>query len=255
MSTFAKYAGYYDLMYRDKDYLGEVDFVSSLLKRHVPGCRTLCELGCGTGKHAALLAEMGYAVHGVDASVEMLEAAQARVASLPPETAGRLHFSAGDARTCRLGNTFDAVLALFHVVSYQVTNEDLISMFNSAAAHLKSGGVFIFDYWYGPAVLYEKPTVRVKRMESDAITVVRVAEPVLDVVQSRVDVNYRISVRDKATGATDELQETHRMRYLFTTEIELLARMSGFRLLDSFEWLTKKEPGSDTWGVCSVLVK
>ncbi len=255
MSVFAKYAGYYDLLYRDKDYAGEVDFVSSLLSRHAPGCTTICDLGCGTGKHAALLAEMGYAVHGIDLSAEMLEAAQARVASLPAESAGRLRFSAGDVRTRRLGDTFDAALALFHVVSYQVTNEDLLDMFKNVAAHLRSGGVFICDYWYGPAVLAETPTVRVKHMESDAIAVVRVASPVLNADQSFVDVNYRVSVRDKATGVTGELRETHRMRYLFDSDIEWLARRSGLRLLDSFEWLNGKKPGSDTWSVCSIFAK
>jgi SAM-dependent methyltransferase len=255
LSVFARYAGYYDLLYRDKDYLGEVDFVSSLLSQHVPGCRTICDLGCGTGKHAVLLAEMGYAVHGIDLSVEMLEIAQARVASLPAGSPGRLRFSAGDVRTCRLGSTFDAALALFHVVSYQATNEDLIGMFKNAAVHLREGGVFICDYWYGPAVLSETPTVRIKHMESDEIAVVRVAEPVLNVDRSMVDVSYRISVRDKATGATDELRETHQMRYLFDTDMEGLARLSGLRLLDSFQWLTRKKPGSDTWSVCSIFAK
>lgn len=255
MSVFAKYAGYYDLLYRDKDYSGEVVFVSSLLSQYAPACATICDLGCGTGKHAALLAEMGYTVHGIDLSVEMLEAAQVRVAALPDEIAGRLRFSAGDVRTCRLEPTFDAALALFHVVSYQVTNEDLIGMFKNVAAHLRSGGVFICDYWYGPAVLSEMPAVRVKHMESDAIAVVRVAEPVLNADQSLVEVNYRISVRDKATGVTDELRETHRMRYLFDGDMEWLARTSGLRLLDSFEWLTMKKPGSDTWSVCSIFAK
>jgi SAM-dependent methyltransferase len=253
LGVFGNYARYYDLLYSDKNYLGEVDFVSALLKRHVPDCRTICELGCGTGMHAMLLAQRGYAVHGIDLSEQMLEAARTRLAAAPAEVAKRLRFSVGDARNFHEDAVFDAVLALFHVVSYQVTNDDLIGMFKNAAGHLRPGGVFVFDYWFGPAVLTDRPSVRIKRMETDETTVTRLAEPVLRLDESQVDVNYHVFIRDKASGAMEELRETHRMRYLFLTEIDLIARISGLRVLDSCEWLTGSRPGPGTWGVCSVL--
>jgi hypothetical protein len=128
-------------------------------------------------------------------------------------------------------------------------------MFENVARHLKSGGVFIFDYWFGPAVLTDRPAVRIKRMDSDAIRVTRLAEPEIDVQASCVDVNYQVMVWDKATDAVTELTETHRMRYLFLTEIELLARAAGFTVQASGEWLTGRIPGENTWGVYSVLRK
>jgi hypothetical protein len=92
-------------------------------------------------------------------------------------------------------------------------------------------------------------------MESDDIHVTRVAEPQLDVQASCVDVNYQMLVRHKLSLTVSELTETHRMRYLFLTEIDLLARAAGFTVQISGEWLTGRAPGEDTWGVYSVLSK
>jgi SAM-dependent methyltransferase len=255
MSVFGKYSQYYDLLYRDKDYQGETDFIAGLLSRHAPGAKDICELGCGTGQHAALLAQKGYGVHGVDLSETMLEGARARARELPPATAQRLRFSVGNVRDVSLGTDFDAVLSLFHVVSYQTSNDELLEMFHNAAAHVRPGGVFVFDYWYGPAVLSQRPGTRVKRMESDSIAVTRLAEPVLHINRSVVDVNYHIFIRDKASSAVEEISETHNMRYLFASDIDFLARSAGFKVLESREWLTGAEPGEQSWGVCSVLGK
>lgn len=255
MSVFGDYSRYYDLLYRDKDYRAETDFITSLLARHAPGAHEICELGCGTGHHAVLLAEMGHAVHGVDISETMLEAAHRRRIGQPAEIASRLRFSAGDVRTAQLQATFDAVLSLFHVVSYQTSNDNLLEMFRNAAVHLRPGGIFVFDYWYGPAVLTQRPATRVKRMESADISVTRLAESELLVNESLVDVRYHVFVRDKATDHVKELRETHRMRYLFATEIDFLARHAGFHHLQSCEWMSGAEPSSETWGVCSVLRK
>ncbi|MGO8176209.1 SAM-dependent methyltransferase, partial [Rhizobium ruizarguesonis] len=58
--------------------------------------------------------------------------------------------------------------------------------------HLEDGGIFIFDFWYGPAVLWQRPSTRVKRLENDEISVVRVAESVVHDAENIVDVNYTI---------------------------------------------------------------
>ena len=38
--------------------------------------------------------------------------------------------------------------------------------FKTVNKHLKNGGIFIFDFWYGPAVLRDLPTKRVKKVEN-----------------------------------------------------------------------------------------
>src|ERR1019366_7539077 len=87
------YAHQYDALYGEKNYTAECDAVEELLRRYGSGPRhTLLDLGCGTGTHALLRADRGYAVTGVDRSAAMLECAREKVTngrlprtSTPPE--------------------------------------------------------------------------------------------------------------------------------------------------------------------------
>ncbi|OGP71473.1 MAG: methyltransferase type 11 [Deltaproteobacteria bacterium RBG_13_60_28] len=255
MKVFGDAARCYDLLYRDKDYAGEAQFLHNLLQCHFPGARTLLDLGCGTGRHAAHLVQEDYEIHGVELSGPMVARAQDRWQQLAPDRAGRLTFSQGDLRTIRLGGLFDAVLALFHVVSYQLSNDDLRAALVTAREHLKPGGGFIFDYWYGPAVLTDRPGIRVKRVEDEAVRVTRVAEPVMQANDNLVDINYQFFLQDKVSGRLDTFQETHRLRYLFKPEIDLLLKETGFQHLLCRAWLSDQEPGFDTWSVYSVAKK
>lgn len=248
MTVFGAYSKYYNLLYKDKDYAGEAHYVHSLIQKYAPAAGSVLDLGCGTGRHDFELAESGYQIAGVDVSEEMLAAANFRLTSrkLPH----MLAFHRGDIRTVRLNQTFDVVISLFHVMSYQTSNDDLRAAFATAKAHLRPGGLFIFDCWYGPAVLTDPPVVRVKRLEDDEVAVTRIAEPVMHYNENVVDVNYEVLITDKNTGARELLHETHRMRYLFMPEIKEIFNDNGIKLVLAEEWLTGKKPGCDTWGVC-----
>lgn len=254
MSVFGAYSQYYDLLYKDKDYAGEAAYVRSLIERHHPDARSVLDLGCGTGRHALLLAESGYRVTGIDRSPEMLNAANAQLASASPERAARLAssgaaptFLQGDVRTVRTDRKFDVVVSLFHVMSYQTGNDDLQAALRTVKEHLLPGGVVIFDCWYGPAVLTERATPRSRHLENEQIAVDREAEPVLRATENCVDVNYRVQITDKHSGAVQELRETHTMRYLFSPEVELLLAGAGLSLKHSAEFMTNKPLGLDTW--------
>lgn len=245
-AVFDAYGRYYDLLYRDKDYAGEAAYVAGLLERYGVSGAELLEFGCGTGRHARLLVELGYRVTGIERSTEMV--AQAAVAE-------GFTCQTGDIRSVSLGRTFDAVLALFHVISYQTGNADVQAVFARAAEHLAPGGLFLFDIWYTPAVYAQRPSVRVKRMVDEAVEITRIAEPVLHPNDNRVDVNYTIFARDCASGHVTTLKETHPMRHFSLPELDLLAAAAGFERLCAEEFLTGREPGEDTWGVCVVLRK
>ena len=250
--VFDNYARYYDLLYRDKDYDAEAGYVARLLGAHLPSGARILELGCGTGAHAERLAKLGFIVHGVDLSPEMLARAEARKTALTSELAGRLSFSQGDARTVRTGDTYDAVISLFHVLSYQTSNADVTAAFETAFAHLRSGGVFLFDFWYGPAVLTQRPETRVKRMEDEAIRVTRIAEPVLHTDRNVVDVNYSVFVQDKSNDAIALLHELHPMRYFSLPELTCYHE-GAWRELRSEEWMTGGPLSMDSWSATQLL--
>jgi SAM-dependent methyltransferase len=245
-AVFNSYSRFYDLLYRDKDYVSEADYIAGLLGRFGVSGKRILEFGSGTGKHGRLLAARGYEVTGIERSTEMV---------LHSEAAPGFSCQQGDICTVRLGQTFDAVLSLFHVMSYQTTNEAVQSVFLSAAQHLKAGGLFVFDVWYSPAVYAQKPEVRVKRMADEAIQITRIAEPVVHPNDNRVDVNYTIFERDLASGTVDTITETHPMRHFSLPELDLFAQISGFVVVGTEEFLIGSRPSEATWGVCLILKK
>jgi SAM-dependent methyltransferase len=253
VTVFGAYSQYYDLLYRDKDYAGEADYIQRVIERERPGSRSVLDLGCGTGRHDFLLAERGYRVTGVDLSHEMLAVAEAERVSRQASASSELpRFAQGDARTVRLGETFDVVVSLFHVMSYQSTNADLLAALRTLREHVKPGGLVLFDAWYGPTVLTDRPVVRVKRLQGDGYDVTRVAEPVLHPNDNYVDVNYQIMIRDAATQRVQELRETHRMRYLFVPEVAHMLESVGLRLERSCEFMSDGPLGFGTWNALFV---
>ncbi len=252
--TFGEYARYYDLIYRDKDYASEVDYIARLIHKFNPGAKSILELGSGTGIHADLLAARGFSVHGIERSLEMLARSRPLIEKHKRDhVSSTLMFTEGDIRAARLNKMFDVVISLFHVISYQTDNADVSAAFATAREHLKPGGVFIFDVWYGPAVLTDPPAVRVKRIADDQTAVTRIAEPVVHLNDNLVTVNYHLFVRNLQSGSVKEIRESHLMRYFFKPEVQWVGLQTKLKYIHSEEWLSGKAIGCDTWGVCFVL--
>jgi SAM-dependent methyltransferase len=245
MTVFGLYARYYDLLYQDKDYAAEVDYVSRCVQRHCAAPKRILELGCGTGSHAFLLAERGFDVTGLDVSAGMIARAQERQQMIGTD---RVTFKTGDARSHRENSLFDVVLSLFHVMSYQVSNADLLDAFRTAAAHMHQQSVFAFDFWYGPAVLTQRPETRVKRLQDGESKVLRIAESTLDENQNFVDVTFTVQVEDLHSADRQQIVETHRMRYLFLPEIDFLLAAAGLERVDARAWMSDAPLSKDAWG-------
>lgn len=254
MSVFLDYSKYYDLIYSDKDYEKEVNYIDNLLTQcPQKKIQSILELGSGTGKHAYHLAQKGYEIAGIDLSEEMLKQANSMLSKLPIELTSKIRLEKGDVRTYRTTQTFDAAISLFHVLSYQNTQRDVMAMFQTAKAHIKPGGLFIFDCWYGPAVLNQKPSVRFKQWQNNDLCVERVAVPAMHENENRVTVNYHLFIKEKTNDGYHKLQESHPMRYFFLPEIENLCDAFGMKIEKAVEWLTNNPLSSDTWGACFVV--
>jgi SAM-dependent methyltransferase len=196
---------------------------------------------------------MGFDVHGIEKSSEMASIAG-------PVTArggkpGSFTCDVGDLRVVRMGRTFDAVISLFHVMSYQTANEDLAAAFKTAAEHLGHGGLFLFDVWHGPAVLATPPSIRTKEAANERYRLKRVARPQTTESDATVKVFYELDCEDVETGKRIQINEEHVMRYLFPDEIDAIGKAAGFTLVVTEEFLTGKTPTADTWGVCYLLKK
>jgi len=247
--VFGMYAEYYDLLYKDKNYDAETDYVVSLLKKYMPEANSLADLGCGTGKHAVEFAKRGYKVTGVEMSESMLNIAKKNLSGAGIEEKN-VKYICGDISKIDTGEKYDAALALFHVIGYLTSNALLLQGIRNISRHLNKGGLLIFDYWYGPAVLAQKPERRSKLLKGNGLALRRNAEPELKVKENIVEVNYNIEVKAD-TGEILLLDEKHSMRYFFLPEIKLLLEQCGFKVLLNKEWITGNELSEESWsGLC-----
>jgi SAM-dependent methyltransferase len=167
----------------------------------------------------------------------------------------KLTFSHSNIQDLNLNNKFDIVVSLFHVMSYQNSNKELIKAFEVAKNHLKDDGIFIFDFWYGPAVLTDPPVTRVKKLENKNIKVTRIAESVMHSKTNITDVNFKVFIEDKNKKEIIEKNETHNMRYFFDTELEIISEQTGFKILNKHEWMTTHNPNFNSWNVVWTLKK
>jgi SAM-dependent methyltransferase len=241
------YADQYDLLYGDKDYEAECSLLEQVFKKYRMDVKNILDIGCGTGNHSIPLARRGYEVHGVDLSGNMLahalEKAQKETIKCPPI------FSQGDARSFNLEIQFDVVLMMFAVLGYQLTNEDVLATLHTVRKHLKPGGLFIFDVWYGPAVLAIRPSDRVKVTLTQNGKVIRAASGSLDVVHQLSRVNYKIWELSGDRLLT-ETEENHTMRFFFTMELSLFLTACGLKLESLTAFPSLDKPADETtWNV------
>lgn len=242
-----EYADQYDLLYGDKNYEAECDLLDEVFRRYSTSpVHSVLDLGCGTGNHAIPLSRRGYHVTGVDRSSEMLAIAQRKSGSNLPI------FIEGDVRSVDLGQGFDAVLMMFAVLGYQLTNEDILSALQTVRRHLKQGGLFVCDVWYGPAVLAIRPTDRVKIIPTHEGKVIRIASGSLDTYHHLSKVRYHL-LRLSGKQVLSDMEEIHEMRYFFPQELAFLMTQTQMQILSisAFGDLTQL-PTEDTWNVLVV---
>jgi len=250
----AVYASAYDALYADKDYEAECDVLEEAFSAYAAcDVRSVLDLGCGTGAHAVRLSQRGYEVAGVDVSPAMLDRARekAEAATYPAKSAAPT-FRLGDIRSLDLGRTFDAVVMMFAVLGYQLTNEDVLATLGCARRHLGSGGVLVFDVWYGPAVARIGPTQRLKVLDADARRIIRVADADVDERHGVCRVSYRLwELADDRLVA--EAAESHAMRFFYPMELELLLAQAGFELrrLAAFPDIAT-DANADSWNALVV---
>jgi SAM-dependent methyltransferase len=228
MSVFKKYASYYDSLYQNKDYEKECDFLSVIFKKYsAKPVHSILDVGCGTGTHDLVLDNRGYTVTGIDLSPEMVDIAKGKI----KDKKTQLDFFQGDARNFNLNKKFDTVVSMFAVLSYQAKNEDIISSFKCARQHLDKGSLFIFDIWFGPAVLVQKPSNRFNLLERNGERIVRLTTPDFNLLDQTVDVKYKLFTisGDKILNEADEV---HKIRFLFPQETKNYLEQAGFKILE-----------------------
>jgi len=230
MTVFGAYAQYYDTLYQDKDYTAECDFLEAIFRKFCSKkIKRILDLGCGTAGHGLILAERGYTITGVDRSPAMLKIAKQKAKS----KGVKLSLYKGDAQTFRLPKKFDAAIAMFAVMGYQITPQVFLKALKRVRAHLVPGGLFTYDVWFGPAVVADLPKDRQKIMQdASGGLLMRETHCQTNLKSQVVKVTFTTTQKESTGGTLSQNTEYHPVRYFFLPETLAFLKQAKFDLLE-----------------------
>ena len=107
--------------------------------RRLKGCRTVLELGCGSGRIASQLQSVGYRITGIDLSLPMLTAAQRGC------PAGR--FACMDMRHLALHPPYDAIIIGYNTLNLLTARDDLQRCMGECYRLLHTGGRLLLQLY------------------------------------------------------------------------------------------------------------
>ena len=246
LKTFKSYSKHYDLIYRKKNYKKEVDYIVKLLKKFKFDQKELLEFGSGTGNHAEFFVKKGYKVHGIEKSKDMI--------ALSKKING-FTCQHGDICKIKLKKKYDIVLSLFYVINYQINKKNLDDFFKNARYHLKPKSILGFDFWYTPAVNFQKPKIRLNEFKNKNLRIIKLAEPEIIKQKNTVDVKYTIIMNNFLKQTTEVMRENHRIKHFSLNDLEKIFKKYKFRCINLKELISNKKPSKNTWGVFCLLQK
>lgn len=249
---FQKYARFYDIFYKNKDYQAEITFVEKLINRYgPPQAKTILDLGCGTASHLIPLLKRGYQAVGVDRSSDMLAIAQNKISA--QKLPARLIKS--ELNKFSLNKKFDVVICMFSVINYLPSARRLRQTLRNIYKHMKKDSLFIFDFWNGSAVQrYYTPNKR-KVFRHGHQTVERRSTTSLNSKNKTCEVNYVCTFRENGHKPYS-FKEKHILRYFTIDQIKKELHSVGFQVLAAAPFMKPNSPiRADTWDITMVAKK
>jgi SAM-dependent methyltransferase len=213
---------YYDRITSHKDYQAEINTLAHYIRSAVrhPNPKLL-DVGCGTGNHAALLAEEGYDITAIDLSPDMIRVAKSKNVNV--------NFECGDIAHAPPAS-FDFCYSLFNVINCLDTMENLISFFREIFARLADGGGLLLESWNPIAVIATPPETVQRTFDYENERIVRTVVPQPDFLNQRLDLKYQIDVY--GTGGHFEKVKSftvvHHLLLFTPLEIEYSLKQAGF---------------------------
>ena len=175
------------------------------------------EFAVGTGRVALALSAYGIAVHGIELSRPMAERLRAKPG------AGAVPVTIGDMRTTRVPGAFRLVYLVANAIMNVTTQDDQLAVFANAGAHLESGGCFVVEVLV-PQLRRVPPgeVGWVFTLAPDHVGIETFDDMAGQIAWSHhwIQVHGRV-VRHSAP-----------YRYVWPSELDLMAKIAGFRLRD-----------------------
>ncbi|WJR78190.1 class I SAM-dependent methyltransferase [Bradyrhizobium sp. NP1] len=173
------------------------------------------EFAIGTGRVAVPLRDAGVPVVGIELSTAMVDQLRTKADE------ARIPVILGDMATASAPGEFALVFLVYNTVSNLLTQTEQVACFRNAARHLVPGGHFVIELWV--------PELR--RLPPTQDAVVWQTQPgyvgldTYDVVNQHViSHHFRFNTDGQATLVRS------RHRYIWPSELDLMAQMAGFEL-------------------------
>lgn len=138
MSSYKKFADFYDTLTENVDYKVRSGYISNFFCQYGNGGNKVLDLACGTGSFSKELVDRGYSVLGIDMSTDMLTVADNKCA-------GNANFIQCDMTDFQLNEKFDYCVCMLDSINHLKSINDVKKCFESVYDCLNPGGLFIFD--------------------------------------------------------------------------------------------------------------
>jgi SAM-dependent methyltransferase len=212
----------YDLVFPD-DVVGPMTLEA--LRRYLPSPpRSTLDIGCGTGRHLAMLSATVPECWGVD----LLESNVAYARATRPQ----LRIVQGDMRSVRLGRVFDLVTSFGNALSYALTDDDLARTVETYAVHARPGALLVIDVLNARAYLDgDGFRERIEgRVDTPAFTATSVSTHTLDRAARRLTRTrvWRIPGRP-------DVEDHAEYRLLDPAELRRLLERTGFTVVGLYD--------------------
>jgi len=235
---FSLEARFYEKIWGRYDYDADVKFLTGFFRKY--HCRSVIDIGCGTGNHALRLSKLGYQVTGVDLSPTMLKIAKEK------DKKGKIRFVQGDMKklekVIQKDQRFDAAICLGQVFYHLVTNKDVQAFLNRLHKILKQNGLFIFNARNAKKINEEYLNkLRLDHiLNEEKLQLLMLAYNTRDLQDPNVMVwnpIYLIKENDKVDLQIRE----HRLRWFEFSTLKRIITENGFEIIATYSGPTKEK--------------
>lgn len=253
MPTNHLFYEYYDILYSDKNYKEETDYLFSLAKLYLTKpVDKILETGCGTGNHTLEIAKRGLHITAIDIDKNMAEIAKEKMKKNEFNYVKVEH--TGIEKLDEKG--FDLALALFNVVTYINDANSLISFFSGIHYRLNNNGIFIFDCWNGLAAIIDPPKLKsiAKETGLEDITCKIISQT--NFWEQKTTMNYFIKVRNIFDNSVKSDYFSFDQTLWTPMQIEHCLKECGFEILKCGKLFNIEEKAGHTdWKIMYVCQK
>lgn len=196
------------------------------------------EFAIGTGRVALPLSDRGIVVRGIELSPPMVDQLRAKPG------ADAIDVTVGDMTSTRVAGAYTLVYLVWNAITNVTTQQDQIAVFKNAAAHLDPGGCFVVE------VVVPQPPLpgqagRVFTREPDHVGI----ETYDDLVGQISWSHHWMQVEGRM------VYHSAPYRYVWPSELDLMAQIAGFRLRDRWDGWTRAPFTSESTGQVAVYEK